>query len=46
MHIFWKNMKTLFKWVNESHVMLLEKDFISLDPHSFKIIEDYLVCVK
>jgi hypothetical protein len=26
--------------------MQLEKELISLDPHSFKRMEDYLVCVK
>jgi hypothetical protein len=26
--------------------MQLEKELISLDPHSFDIIEDYLACVK
>jgi hypothetical protein len=30
----------------KSHVMQLEKELISLDPHSFDRIEDYLVCVK
>jgi hypothetical protein len=44
-HQLWKNVKFLFNRVNESHVMQLEKDFISLYPHSFDIIEDYLVYV-
>jgi hypothetical protein len=26
--------------------MHLEKELISLNPHSFDIMEDYLVCVK
>jgi hypothetical protein len=39
-------MKSLFDRINESHAMQLEKELISLDPHSFDIIEDYLVCVK
>jgi hypothetical protein len=36
----------LFNKVDEIHVMQLEKELISLDPHSFDIIEDYLAACK
>jgi hypothetical protein len=39
-------MKYLFNRFNESQVVQLEKEFISLYPHSFKRIEDYLARVK
>ena len=42
----WKNIKSLFNKVNESEVMEIEKDLISLDPHSFERIKDYLSCIK
>jgi hypothetical protein len=45
-HQVWKKMKSLFDRVDESHVMQLEKELISLDPHSFERMEDYLACVK
>jgi hypothetical protein len=34
-HQFWKKLKLLFDKVNKSHIMQLEKELISLDPHSF-----------
>jgi len=37
-HFFYKS--------NQSHVMQLEKELISLNPHSFNTIEDYLAHVK
>jgi hypothetical protein len=46
LHLVWKKLKTLFDRVDESHVMQLEKELISLDPHSFERMEDYLACVK
>jgi hypothetical protein len=45
-HEVWKKLKSLFDKVDESQVMQLEKELISLDPHSFERIEDYLACVK
>lgn len=36
----------MFNKVNESQVMKIEKESISLDPHSFDRIEDYLACIK
>jgi hypothetical protein len=45
-HQVWKKLKSLFDRVDESHVMQLEKELISLDPHSFDRIEDYLAHVK
>jgi hypothetical protein len=45
-HQVWKKLKLLFNRVNEIHIMQLEKELISLDPHSFDRIEDYLVCSK
>jgi hypothetical protein len=45
-HQVWKNLKSLFDQVDESHIMQLEKELISLSPHSFEIIEDYLTRVK
>jgi hypothetical protein len=46
LHQFWKKIKTLFAQVDENHVMLLEKQLISLKHHSFERMEDYLVHVK
>jgi hypothetical protein len=34
-HKVWNKLKSLFDRVDEIHVMQLEKEFISLDPHSF-----------
>jgi hypothetical protein len=45
-HQVWKKLKYIFEKVDEIHVMQLEKELISLNPHSFNIVEDYLVCVK
>jgi hypothetical protein len=45
-HQVWKKLKTLFDRVDESHIMQLEKELISLDPHSFERMEDYLAHVK
>jgi len=45
-HQFWKKIKTLFDKVDEIHVMKLEKELISLDPHYLENIEDYLARVK
>lgn len=39
-------MKSLFDKVDESQVMEIEKESISLDPPSFKRIEDHLAHVK
>jgi hypothetical protein len=46
LHQVWKKLKSLFDRVDEIHVMQLEKELISIDPHSFDIIEDYLVHLK
>jgi hypothetical protein len=45
-HQVWKNLKFLFNKFYEIHGMQLEKEFISLDPHSFDRIEEYLARVK
>ena len=45
-HVVWKKLKSFFDKVNESQVMQLEKEFISLNPHLSKKIEDYLSHVK
>jgi hypothetical protein len=45
-HQVWKNMKYLFDKVDKIQVIQLEKEFISLNPHSFDIIEDYFALVK
>jgi hypothetical protein len=45
-HYVWNNMKSFFNRVNKIHVMELEKELISLNPHSFDKMEDYLSCVK
>jgi len=45
-HQFWKKLKSLFDRVYKIHVMLLEKELISLVPPSFDKMEDYLVHVK
>jgi hypothetical protein len=39
-------MKSLFNIVDESHIMNIEKESVSLNPHSFQKIEDYLAHVK
>ena len=46
LHQFWKKMKTLVDPVDENHIMQLEKQLISLYPHSFERMEDYLAHVK
>jgi hypothetical protein len=45
-HQFWKKLNSLFDRINESHFMQLEKELISLDPHSFDIRKDCLEHVK
>ena len=45
-HEVWKKMKLLFNKVDKSQVMQIEKELISLDPHSFERIENYLAHVK
>lgn len=45
-HEVWKKLESLFDKVDESQVMHIEKQLISLDAHSFERIEDYLACVK
>jgi hypothetical protein len=45
-HQVWKKMELFFNRFDESHVVQLEKELISLDPHSFDKIEDYLAHVK
>jgi hypothetical protein len=45
-HQLWKNLNSFFNRVDESHIMQFEKELISLDPHSFDIIDDYLTCVQ
>ena len=45
-HEIWKKMKSLFNKVEGSLVMQREKELISLDPHSFERIEDYLACIN
>ena len=42
---FWKKLNLLFNKVDESQVMHIKKELISLNTHSFKRIEDYLACV-
>jgi hypothetical protein len=36
----------MFDRVNKIHIMQLEKELISLDPHYFDKMEDYLAHVK
>jgi hypothetical protein len=45
-HYVWNNMKSLFNRVDKIHVMELKKYLISLNPHSFDKMEDYLSCLK
>lgn len=45
-HEVWKKLKPLFDKVIESQVMKIEKELISMDPHSFERIEDYLAHAK
>jgi hypothetical protein len=45
-HSIWKKLKPLFDKVDESQVIKIEKVLISLNPHSFETIEDYLAGVK
>lgn len=45
-HEVWKKLKSLSDKGDESQVMQIEKQLISLDPHSFERIEEYLSCVK
>lgn len=44
--MFWKKWKSLFKKGDISQVIKIEKELISIDPHSFDGIEDYLAHVK
>ena len=46
LHEVWKKVKYLFHKVDRSWVMQIEKELISLDPHSFEWIEDYLSYIK
>jgi hypothetical protein len=46
LHQVWRKLKLVFDRVYESHIMQLEKELISFDPHSFDRMEDYLACVK
>lgn len=41
-----KEDETLFEKVDESQVMQIDKELISLDPHSFERIEEYLFHIK
>ena len=45
-HAIWKKLTSLFYKFDESQVMQIEKELISLDPQSFERIEDYLAHVK
>jgi hypothetical protein len=45
-HQVWKKLKLLFEGIDKIHVMQLEKELISLDPHSFERMDDYLLHVK
>jgi hypothetical protein len=45
-HQSWKILKSLFNKVNEIHIMQMDKELISLNPHSFDIIEYYLTWVN
>lgn len=45
-HAIWKKLKSLFDTVDKSQVIQIEKELISLDPHFFNKIEDYLAHVK
>ena len=45
-HKLLKKLNSLFDQVDESHVMQLEKELISLDSHSFYRMEEYLVHLK
>jgi hypothetical protein len=45
-HQVLKKLKSLFDRFDERYVMQMEKQLISLYPHSLEIMEDYLVCVK
>ena len=42
----WKKLKSSFDKVNESRVMQIGKELISLDPPSFQRIEEYLARIK
>ena len=41
-----KNLKSSFDKVDKSQVMQIDKELISMDPHCFERIEDYLTCIK
>ena len=45
-HEVWNKLKSIFDKVDESRVMHIEKELISLDPHSFERVEDYLARIK
>ena len=45
-HEIWKKLMSVFIKVEKSWVVQIEKELISLDPHSFERIEDYLACIK
>jgi hypothetical protein len=45
-HQVCRKLKSLFDRFDEIHTIQLEKQLISLDPHSFEKIEDYLACFK
>ena len=45
-HELWKKLKSLFDKVDESWVMWIQKQLISLDILSFERIEDYLAHIK
>jgi len=46
LHAVWKMLKTLLDKIDESQAMHIEKELISMDPHSFERIEDYLTHMK
>lgn len=45
-HAIWKKLKIMFDKFDERQVMHMDKELISMDPHSFERIEDYLACIK
>ena len=45
-HAAYNNLKSLFDKVTKSRVMKIDKELVSIRPHSFENIEYYLACIK
>lgn len=45
-HDLLKKLRSLFDKFDESHVMKIDRELVSLDPHSFSIFKDYLLHLK